>query len=345
MFDGLPARARILVAQPLPGIGDMIWHLPHLRALRDAAPAGATLHVWTKRRSAADQLLAGQGIAEDVQWLGRDPSAPTRGLTDGALDLARRLRSHRYDMAIVLHHGSTLASLLAAAGIPRRHGYGVGLQRFFLRPPFLTREQAASHPHAQATAWLAAAQIAIADPEPSLIVTPAARAEARAALGFGDAPFVAFGIGSSEPEKQWGAERFAALADRLAEAGHGPVVPVGGPAECDLAAGIVSHATTARVVPAIGLPLGQAAATLAAATVLIGNDTGMLNLAAAVGTRAIGLFGATPPLEHARRIEAVRPLGTGGMDAISVDAVLDAVAHPSVMVGEGRPPTPPLPAQ
>ena len=25
---------KILVVQPLPGVGDMIWHVPHLRAIR-----------------------------------------------------------------------------------------------------------------------------------------------------------------------------------------------------------------------------------------------------------------------------------------------------------------------
>src|SRR6476469_5416402 len=44
------------VIQPLPGIGDMVWHLPHIRAI--AAHAGQPVTLMTKPRTLADQLLA-----------------------------------------------------------------------------------------------------------------------------------------------------------------------------------------------------------------------------------------------------------------------------------------------
>lgn len=45
-----------LVIQPLPGIGDMIWHLPHIHAIAAASPNGQ-VDILTKRRSLADQEL------------------------------------------------------------------------------------------------------------------------------------------------------------------------------------------------------------------------------------------------------------------------------------------------
>ena len=47
----------------------------------------------------------------------------------------------------------------------------------------------------------------------------------------GAGPIVAIGVGSSEPYKQWGAERFAALAAGLIASGWPSIVLVGGNAE------------------------------------------------------------------------------------------------------------------
>ena len=49
---------RLAVIQPLPGIGDMVWHLPHIRAIAQAVGHKVTLV--TKPRSAADQLFAAE---------------------------------------------------------------------------------------------------------------------------------------------------------------------------------------------------------------------------------------------------------------------------------------------
>ena len=47
----------VAVVQPLPGIGDMIWHLPHIRAI--AAHVGQPVTLIAKPRSAADQIFSG----------------------------------------------------------------------------------------------------------------------------------------------------------------------------------------------------------------------------------------------------------------------------------------------
>lgn len=312
----LPPGARVAIAQPLPGIGDMVWHLPHLRAIRDALPERASVTLVTKRRSAADQLLDGEGLIDDVIWLDRG--------VGGFVRLTQDLRRGRFDAAVLLHHGKTLAAAVAAAGIAARYGYGVGLQRALLKPPFLSPDEARDSPHAQATAWLRAARIPLTHLEPRLNPPAAHRAAVRDALGLGGERFVAFGIGSSEPEKQWGATRFASLARLLSPS---VIVPVGGKAEAALAMEIGAAANGVRVVPAIALPLGQAAALLAEADAYVGNDTGMMNLAAACGTISVGLFGATPPLKHSALIVPVVPprgRSDAGMDAISPEAVHDA---------------------
>ena len=153
MFDR--TLKRVAVIQPLPGIGDMIWHLPHIRAV--ARWIGRPVTLVAKPRSAADELFASEQTIEDVLWLDRNPER-RRGGHDGPgglLRLIRSLRERRFEAAVLMHHSRTLAAAMLAAGIPHRYGYGYGLDRLFLNsPPYLPPETFALHPHEQATDWV-----------------------------------------------------------------------------------------------------------------------------------------------------------------------------------------------
>jgi heptosyltransferase-2 len=317
----------------------MIWHLPHIRAI--AAHVGAPVTLVAKPRSAADQIFRAETTVGDVIWLDRNPEH-RRGRHDGGPGFARvvaTLRARRFDAVYVLHHSKTLAALAMLAGIPARFGYGFGLQRLFLnRKPFLAGPLLRLHPFDQAAAWLAAAGIPLPEAEPVLPTTADARTVVRNRLGDAPGRLVAVGIGSSEPYKQWGAQRFAALADRLLEAEPGRLVLIGGPAEAALAQEIqaLSQHGTSRIVPAIGWDLAEIAALCAGCAFYVGNDTGVMNMAAAVGVRSYGLFGGTPPFHHSSRIIAITPPGsisvsgdTTGMALITPDAVLRAINAPT----------------
>jgi heptosyltransferase-2 len=308
-----PRGGKVAVVQPLPGIGDMIWHLPHISAI--ARAVGGPVTLVTKPGSAADQLLAAEPRVGDIMWLRRERRR----------HLAADLRGRKFDAIVVLHHSRTLAAAAAMAGIPARYGYGFGLQRLFLnRPPFLAAAALPLHPYLQASAWLDAAGILVRDAEPSLPVPEAAMAAVRARLG-GRHP-VAIGIASSEPVKQWGAERFAAL---IAAAGFADPILIGGKSEAALAAEIAQRADR-PIDSAIAWPLAEVAALLARAKFYVGNDTGLANIAAAVGTRAFVLFGATPPFDHSSRIVPIVPATgvdrTNGMAHITPAQVLAALA-------------------
>ena len=90
----------------------------------------------------------------------------------------------------------------------------------------------------------------------------------------------------------------------------------------------LAEALAARPVDAVALPLEQVAALLARCRCYIGNDTGVLNMAAALQVPAIGLFGGSAPLWHSRFIHPLLPpAGEHGMAAITVSQVLEALAR------------------
>jgi heptosyltransferase II len=321
--------------QPLPGIGDMIWHLPHIRAL--ARHTGHPLTLIAKPRSAATQIFKAEDTVRDVFLVDRNPEG-RRGRHDGPLGMLRligELRARRFEAIVLLHHSRTLAFVALAAGIPARYGYGFHLQRPFLnRPPFLPASVLRLHPFEQATAWLAAANIPLGEPEPRLPIDPASETAVVQRLGDDTAGLVAIGIGSSEPYKQWGAERFAELAVSLLAAGQSRLVLIGGQAEAPLAQDILSRVVHGRerVLVAIGWELSELAALLNLSAFYVGNDTGVMNMAAAVGIRTYSLFGGTPPFHHSRNIVPIVPPDgladkATGMASITVAAVMDALSR------------------
>jgi heptosyltransferase-2 len=327
----LPFEHPVAVIQPLPGIGDMVWHLPHLRAI--AAFAGEPVTLLTKPRSLADQLLANEPAIDDIIWLDLNPTG-RRGAHDGIAGfrrLVRKIRSRDFGTVVLLHHSAHLAAAVQLAGVPDRRGYGWGRQRWFLNTgPFLPPAVKAMHQHTRATRYLAAAGIPLQSAEPSLAISPVMLEESMARLGETGGAYVAVGIGSSETLRQWGTERFSALVSVLLDAGWPTVVLMGGQEDSNAATAIMNALgdRADRVRAALGWNLTDVMGMLSQAAFYVGNNTGVMNIAAATGIRTYALFGATPPFDHASQIVAITVPDTGvhdGMVRLALPAVLDTI--------------------
>jgi heptosyltransferase-2 len=329
---GTSEQQRVAVVQPLPGIGDMIWHIQHIRAL--ARHLGAPVTLIAKSSTLSEQLFAGDPAVRAVVRVSRD----ARGARYTGWELLPALIGRRFRRVYLLHHSRGLAFAIAMAGVRERFGYGFGGQRPFLnRGPFLPASVKTWHPFELATMYLQILGVPLPDPEPRLDVPAEARVAARARLGVADGPFVVLGIGSSQPSKQWGAAKFAALARILSSRGWPNVVLLAGPGEAGLAAEIRAALGPdgPRAMDALGWDLPDAAAVCAEAAFYVGNDTAALNLAAAVGTRSFGLFGSVAPFGHAGAIVPIVPpdgvfdwtLGVARIDVAQVVGAIGAAVR------------------
>jgi ADP-heptose:LPS heptosyltransferase len=122
-----------------------------------------------------------------------------------------------------------------------------------------------------------------------------------------DLGFIAIAPGASRPDKRWPADRFAAMINRLTEphavASGLAVVLLGGADERLLIESIreqlVVRAPVPRAMAIVGEPrLTVVAAILERARLYIGNDSGLMHLAAATGVATVGLFGPTPVVRY-----------------------------------------------
>ncbi len=95
--------------------------------------------------------------------------------------------------------------------------------------------------------------------------------------------------------KRWPAERYAELADRLAESGA-DVALIGSPAESDVSQEVCRHTQRQPIVLTGTTTVAEATAIISIADVLITNDTGPAHIGAALGTPTLVIFGPTNPL-------------------------------------------------
>lgn len=106
-------------------------------------------------------------------------------------------------------------------------------------------------------------------------------------------PYVGFLHGTSHPRKLWPEPEWLALGRALAAAGYALVLPWGSALEHERAQRLAAALPAARVAPR--LSLADAAQVLAGARAVVGVDTGLSHLAAALGVPVVGIYGATDP--------------------------------------------------
>jgi len=210
--------------------------------------------------------------------------------------LAARLRAEGYGQALVMPRTWKAALAPFLAGIPLRTGF-VGEARFGVLNDLRWGERALPRMIDQcATLALPKGTPQPAEwPLPELLVPAGEIVEWRERMGLHNnaRPAVALAPGAVGPSKRWPPASYAALAGRLAAEGS-VVWVIGGPGDRELAAEIAAAAPD-RVRDLTGPDLRNAILALAAAQAAVSNDSGLLHVAAAIGTPAVGIFGPTSP--------------------------------------------------
>jgi lipopolysaccharide heptosyltransferase II len=282
---------RVLIV--LPGaLGDVVRALPLLGRLRRGL-ADAVIG-WAVEPPSAP-VLAGH------PWLDRVLVFERAG---GARAFARFLREvgrERWDVALDLGRGIKSAMIARASGARDR----IGFARADAREAgwlFSTRRlPAQGTARAKLLQFLAFADALGLPPAPiefGLAPTEAERGDAAGLTAGLAGPLVAACVGSSCPSRRWFPERTAAVLRALRDRHGASAVLLGAPADAAYALDVVRAGGPARDL--VGrTTLRQLVAILARARLAFGPDSGALHVAAAVGTPAVSLWGATSPARSA----------------------------------------------
>ncbi|MFQ6001091.1 MAG: glycosyltransferase family 9 protein [Anaerolineae bacterium] len=298
---------RILVVK-LADMGDLLTAIPALRALRESFPQ-ARIDALVTPHSAP--VLEGSPLVDEVLTFEKHRyDSPVSTAKPSSLwslmRLWRNLRSRRYDWLFILHHLTTRWGTLKYAGLALAIGARerIGLDNG--RGWFLTRQAkdlgfGGRH---EVEYWLKVVGLVGAKTENlNLPLSEGAVREAQALLqGSGrwreGVPLVAIHPGSGEYSlaRRWPPDRFAQVADALMERYGTQVALLGGPDEAELTQCVASLMRYEAVDLGGKTSIPVLAALLRLCRLFVGNDSGVMHLASAVGTPVVAVFGPSNPL-------------------------------------------------
>jgi heptosyltransferase-2 len=273
---------------PYMWIGDFVRCHSVVKVARERWPARPIDYLTSTNNAPLVDYMP--GLRKGIVW-----DLPRRRLPPrDYLALGRRLRQESYGTTLVMLRTwkSALAPFLA--GIPERVGF-LGEGRWGLLTE-LRRDEFQLRRMIDRCASLAlptGAALPAEWPLPELIVPPEEVSAWLTRRGFNPAarPVVALAPGAVGDGKRWPTEHYTALAARLTAQGI-RIWVVGSPNETPLAQAIMA-AGGRRVTDLTGSDLRNAILALKAADAAVSNDSGLMHVAAALGTPTVALFGPT----------------------------------------------------
>ncbi|HEX9988850.1 MAG TPA: glycosyltransferase family 9 protein [Chloroflexia bacterium] len=322
-----------ILAVKLADLGDLLAITPALQALRAAQPS-ARIDLLTPPSSAG--LLKGAPFLDNIFTFDKFSFDSLGSLLNpyGMLRTARfllRLRLMGYDALVIFHHFTTgwgslkFAVLSLASGARVKAGLDNGRGRF-LTHKVTDKGFGAMH---EADYWLNVASLLGADARAGwLPFVPINSTHRVTAINLLDdirashtGPIVAIhpGAGAYSLARTWPVEGFAEVARGLIDAHDAAILVLGGPDETERAACLVEMVGyNGRVHNLAGrTTIHETAALIEQCDLFLGNDSGPMHVAAAVGTPVVAIFGPsnaqawgpyTPPGEASKHTIVARDL-------------------------------------
>jgi len=307
-------QAKKILIRGVNWLGDAVMSMPSVSALRAAFP-DATIALLTHKK-----LI-------DI-WMKNPDLNEIIPLEENLCSVAKKIRHHKFDLAIAFPNSHRSAIELWLGGVKERVGYNG-----FLRSLFLTRtvdqphkfvklkkltprlvksiiEGKSKHPYAfdsrfhhihnyLALVRAVGAKEKIAEPRIEVIWDELM--EAKNKFNLKNSNLIAINPGAEYgPAKRWLKERFAQAAIELCKKTNCDICITGGKGDLlrslEIARTINEKLGKMAAVNLSGqTTLRELCAVFKLCNVVISNDTGPMHLAAASGSRVVAIFGSTSP--------------------------------------------------
>ena len=301
-------RVRKLLVVRLDNLGDVLMATPAIAALRGGLPDAQITLLGSAAGAAAVPFLddVDGAIVFAASWVKGEGEAAGASLGGAEAELVERLRAARFDAAVIFTTctQSALPAALACrmAGIPLRLAHARENPYGLLSDWVGERDVIADgmrHEVERQLALVAGVGFGAADRRLRFAVPETARRAVAARLSRAgvDAsrPLVVVHPGASAESRRYPASRFGVAAERIARATDATIVLSGAADERAL----IDETRAAMRLPTISLAgqldLGELAALIEAADVLVANNSGPAHLAAALATPVVDLYALTNP--------------------------------------------------
>ena len=266
-------------------LGDFIFVLPALQALRQAYPQAEIVYLgleWHRdflkdRPSPVDRVIV---IPEGSLVEGLKQRPPMD-------DFFEKMVAEKFDLAIQSHGGGRNSNPFLL-----RLGARINVGARTPDAPLLDRWIPYIYYQLEYLRFLEIVSLVGAYParlEPKVTVTKADLAESFKVVPEGKKPLVIIHPGATDPTRRWPVEKFAAVADTLAKSGY-QIVVTGTRPESKLVEGVIEAMQEEALNLCGKLSLNGFTGLLSRCALLISNDTGPAHLAGAIGTPVVILY-------------------------------------------------------
>lgn len=294
---------RRVLAVRLDNLGDVVMTTPAIGAIRDSLPEAEIALLCSRSGAALAPHLpdVDDAIVYDAPWV---KGTGARDVNDD-FDMVNRLAAREFDAAVIftVYTQSALpaAMLCRLAGIPLRLAHSrenpYDLLTHWVPDP--EPAQGIRHEVERQLALVGSMGLRAQDDRMRFHCHDADRASVQAllpTLGLAPGePYVVVHPGATAVSRRYPAVRFGLAADEIARRTGCAVLFTGGRDEDALIADAQSAMRQRSVSLAGRLSLGQLAALLERAQVLVSNNSGPVHLAAALGTPVVDLYALTNP--------------------------------------------------
>lgn len=282
---GVPDRVAIVM---LTAVGDVVHVLPVIASLRAANPR---VHItWIVQPGP-------MGLVEGHPWVDELIAFDRKRGWRAFRDIRRALRGRHFDLVLALQ--DYLKAGIVTALVPADRKLGLDRARARDLNWLFTTERVEPRPYGHMQDQYLEMVEHLGVPvrlEWGLEPTPAERERYREILPPHEGPTVALVVGTSKPEKEWPAERYAELVDRVHARLGGRCVIVGGrSAREESAAREIARLARARPLDLREWDLRRVVYLIHEADALVSPDTGPLHIGVALGTPSVALMGYSNP--------------------------------------------------
>ncbi len=310
---------KVLVIQPKIGMGDMVIYLPYIHAI--SKKYQKPISILVKENSRANQLLLDDKHIDEIIILDRtkDNSGSHDGLS-GFFKLSKEIKSKNFDKVFIFNSSLRYLLISKIAKIKNISQY----------PLFRKKDNIVT----SAKIFTENELNAIVSTEPKLNINQDRIDSAKQNFS-NEYKHVCLGISASGPTKRWDINNFIKLCSKINNKIPTKFYLAAGNNDKDLINQLIKSEIGSNCVSFENLKISEAMPIIKNCNLYIGNDTGWLHIASALGLKCLALFMDSPVQaygKYSKNINVIVPEGqteqttthdTLGADKISFEKVFN----------------------
>lgn len=310
---------KVLVIQPKIGMGDMVIYLPYIHAI--SKKYQKPISILVKENSRANQLLLDDKHIDEIIILDRtkDNSGSHDGLS-GFFKLSKEIKSKNFDKVFIFNSSLRYLLISIIAKIKNISQY----------PLFRKKDNIVT----SAKIFTENELNTIVSTEPKLNINQDRIDNAKQNFS-NEYKHVCLGISASGPTKRWDINNFIKLCSKINNKIPTKFYLAAGNNDKDLINQLIKSEIGSNCVSFENLKISEAMPIIKNCNLYIGNDTGWLHIASALGLKCLALFMDSPVQaygKYSKNINVIVPEGqteqttthdTLGADKISFEKVFN----------------------